>query len=47
MSPTTGAIVLFAAMWLVIGFGSFRLFRWLIQLDRQSRDGDAPIERGL
>ena len=47
MSPMTGAIVLFAALWLMIGFGAFRLFRWLIELDRQSRDGEAPIERGL
>ncbi|EDM77220.1 hypothetical protein PPSIR1_26763 [Plesiocystis pacifica SIR-1] len=41
------AMILFAVMWVGILFAAYRLFRWLIALDRQVRDGEAPIEPGL
>ena len=47
MPATTGMIVLFAVMWAVILYSSYRLFTWLYRLDRQNREGDAPYDHGL
>lgn len=47
MSPMLGASILFAALWVVILFSVFRLYRWLIQLDRANRQGQPPFDSGL
>ena len=47
MSATTGAIILFAAMWAVILFSSYRLFTWLYRHDREVRENRAPYDHGL
>ena len=47
MSPTTAAIVVFALMWLGIGYGGFRLVRWLLRFDRELREGTVPYDPGL
>lgn len=48
MSPGVGATILFALMWLGILTCGFLLYRWLIRVDRDQRDGrKIPFERGL
>jgi hypothetical protein len=47
MSPMLGATILFAAMWVVILFSGYRLYRWLYRFDRASRHGHAPFDSGL
>jgi hypothetical protein len=47
MSPMLGATVLFAALWVVIVFSGYRLYRWLYRLDRATRQGQAPFDSGL
>jgi hypothetical protein len=48
MSPTVGAAILFAFMWLGILTCSFLLYRWLIRVDGDERDGrKVPFDRGL
>ncbi|NVB39258.1 hypothetical protein G6O69_15550 [Pseudenhygromyxa sp. WMMC2535] len=47
MAPTTAAAIVFALMWTLILYSGFRLYRWLFRLDRQAREGEAPIRTGL
>ena len=48
MSPNVGAAILFASMWIGILTCSFFLYRWLIRVDRDQRDGrKVPFDRGL
>ncbi len=47
MSPMLGAVILFAAMWVVILYSGYRLYRWLFRLDRADRQGEAPFDTGL
>ena len=47
MQATTGAIILFAAMWSLILYSAFRLFTWLFRHDRDNREGRAPYDHGL
>lgn len=47
MPATTAMIVVFAVMWAVILYSSYRLFTWLYRLDRENREGKAPYDHGL
>lgn len=47
MPATTMAIIVFAAMWALILFTGYRLYRWLYRHDRESREGRAPFDHGL
>jgi hypothetical protein len=47
MPATTSAIIVFAAMWAVILYTGYRLYRWLYRHDREIRDGKGPFEHGL
>lgn len=47
MSPTTAAAIVFAMMWTGILYSGYRLYRWLYRLDRETREGTAPIDTGL
>ncbi len=47
MSPMVAAIVVFVLMWAGILFSAYHLFTWLFRLDREVREGTAPIEPGL
>lgn len=47
MSPMLGATILFAALWVVILFSGYRLYRWLYRFDRADRQGQSPFDSGL
>ena len=47
MPATTGAILVFAAMWAVILYSAYRLFTWLYRHDREVREGTARHDHGL
>lgn len=47
MPATTSAIILFAAMWALILYSAYRLFRWLLRHDREVREGRSTHDHGL
>jgi len=47
MPATTSAIILFAAMWALILYSAYRLFRWLPRHDREGREGRSTHDHGL
>jgi hypothetical protein len=47
MPATTSAIIVFAAMWAMILYSGYRLYRWLYRHDREIREGRGPFEHGL